>query len=85
MDAVTIHVGKEPRYSMHKTCIINLKSYLQRLSETTINHKVFFKPIFARLEYIPCYKGDTFRLIRPELSGIQQVVERQPLFSWSQK
>lgn len=71
---------------MRKTIIINVKSYLQQLSETTINHKVFFSNLFLLgWNIYPVTGGDTFRLIRPEPLEIQQVVERQPLFSWSQK
>ena len=47
MDAVIVHIGKEPLYSMLKTLVINVKSYLQQLSETTINHKVFFQTYFC--------------------------------------
>ena len=57
MDAVTIHVGKEPRYSMHKTPIINLKSYLKQLSETTTNHKVFLNLFLLGWNIYPVTRG----------------------------
>ena len=62
-----------------------MESYLHQLTETTVYHKVLFQIFFAKLEYIPLHIGEAFKLIRHEPSEIQQVVERQPLFSWSQK